>query len=103
MINDCKAMWDNLGIPFLYWFIFNNLFSHEKMRCSTVWPVLNNKISIEGYNLRRKDRSRKGGAATCFINQSVANSYETNMRLNTESIFTENYLPKSKPFRAGII
>ena len=39
----------------------------------------------------------------CFIKRSVADSYKANMCPNTESIFTEKYLPKSKPIKVDIL
>ena len=65
--------------------------------------VLSNEAAVEGYNLIRLDCSRKEGEVACFTKHSVVSSQKTNMRLNTERIFTELYLPKSKPFVVGIL
>ena len=65
--------------------------------------VLNSEIVIEGYDLIRLDRSRKGGVVACFIKHSVAYSYKTNICLNTGSTFAEIYIAKSKPFIIGIL
>ena len=65
--------------------------------------VLNNEIVIEGYNLIRVYRSRKGGGVAYFIKHSVAHNYKANMCLNTENKFTEIYLPKSKPIIVGTL
>ena len=64
--------------------------------------VLSNEAAVEGYNLRRLDCSRKGGEVACFTKHSLVSNQKTNMHLNTERIFTELYLPKSKPFVVGI-
>ena len=60
------------------------------------------KLSAD-YDFVRLDRSRKRGGVACFIKHSVAYSYKPNMCLNTEIIFTEIYLPKSKPFLVVIL
>ena len=65
--------------------------------------VFSNEAEIEGYNLIRLDCSRKGAGVACFTKYSVVSSQKTNMRLNTGRIFTELYLPKSKPFVVGIL
>ena len=67
------------------------------------WICLNNEFAIHDYNLIKIDCSRKGSGVACFIQHSVAYSHKTNMRLNTESIFTEIYLPKPKPFIVSIL
>ena len=59
-------------------------------------PVLNSEIVIDGYDLIRLDRPRKGDCVACFIKHSPIQSYKTNMCLNTESIFKEIHLAKSK-------
>ena len=65
--------------------------------------VLNSEIVTEGFDFRQLDCSRKWGGDTGFIKPSVAHSYKPNMCLNTENIFTEMYLPKSKPFTVSIL
>ena len=65
--------------------------------------VLSNEAAVVGYNLIRLDCSRKGGGVACFTKHSVVFSQKTKMRLNTERIFTEPYLPKSKPFVVGTL
>ena len=65
---------------------------------------LSNKAATECYDLIRKHWcSRKSDGVTYFTKQTVAYSHKTNMFLNTESIFTESYLPKSQPVRVGIL
>ena len=61
--------------------------------------VLNNVMVIQGCDFIRLIRSRKGGDVTYFIKHSVANSYKANV----ESIFTEIYQAKSKPFIVDIL
>ena len=64
---------------------------------------MNSEIVIESYDLISLDRSRKGDGVACFTKYFVAYSYKAKMFLNTESIFTEIYLKKSKPFIVGIL
>ena len=65
--------------------------------------VLNSEIVTEGFDFRQLDCSKKWGGDTGFIKPSVAHSHKPNMCLNTENIFTEMYLPKSKPFTVSIL
>ena len=60
---------------------------------------MTSEIIIEGYALIRLD---KGEVVAYYIKHSVAYSYKANIYLNIESIFTEIYLPKFKPFILGI-
>ena len=62
------------------------------------WSVWNIEIVIETYDVIRLDRCGKESGVTCFIRHCVAYNYKANMCLNTERIFTEINLPKSKPF-----
>ena len=63
---------------------------------------MSNKVATEGYDLIIDDFRKQGGVA-CFIKQILAYSQKTTMRLNTEIIFTEIFLPKSKPFIVSIL
>ena len=65
--------------------------------------VLNSEIAIEGYNLIKLYRSKKEGGVAYFIKYSVAHNYKANMCLNTENMFAEIYLPKSKPITVGTL
>ena len=57
--------------------------------------VLSSELEIEGYDLVKFDRSQRAGVVACFIKNSI--SYDRNQYINTDSIFIENILPKSKP------
>ena len=60
-----------------------------------MWNI---EIVIETYYVIRLDRHGKESGVACFIRHCLAYSYKANMSLNTERIFTEINLPKSKPF-----
>ena len=65
--------------------------------------VSSNEIEIEGYDLLRFDRSRKGGSVACYIRRSLAYNYKNNFCKSTESIFVDIFLPKTKPILVGIL
>ena len=64
--------------------------------------VLSSELEIEGYDLVRSDRSRRGGVA-CFIKNSISYNCKPNFCINAECIFIELFLPKSKPVLIGIL
>ena len=47
------------------------------------------------------DRSRKGGGVACYIRKSQSYNHETSFCRNTESIFIDIFLTKSKPILVG--
>ena len=66
-------------------------------------PVLSSEPEIEGYDLVRSDRSRRGGGVACFVENSISYNRKPNFCINTESVFIEIFLPKSKPVLSGIL
>ena len=60
--------------------------------------VLSSELEIEGYDL-----VRSGGGAACFVKNSISYNRKPNFCINTESIFIEIFLPKSKPVLIGIL
>ena len=64
--------------------------------------VLSSEREIEGYDLVRSDQSRRGGGVACFVKNSSSYNWKPNFCINTESIFIEIFLPKSKPDLIGI-
>ena len=64
---------------------------------------LSSELEIEGYDLIRSDRSRKRGGIACFVKNSISYNRKPNFCINTESIFIEIFLPKSKPVLIGIL
>ena len=65
--------------------------------------VLSSELEIEGYDLVRSDRSRRGGGVACFVKNSISYNQKPNFCINTESIFIEIFLPKSIPVLIGIL
>ena len=65
--------------------------------------ILSSEIDIEGYDLLRLDRSRRGGGVACYVKKSLAYNYRDNFCKNTESIFIDIFLPKTKPILIGIL
>ena len=65
--------------------------------------VLSSELEIEGYDLVRSDRSRRGGGVACFVKNSISYNWKPNFCINAESIFIEIFLPKSKPVLIGIL
>ena len=65
--------------------------------------VLSSELEIEGYDLVRSDRSRRGGVVACFFKNSISHNQKSSFCINTESIFIKIFLPKSKPVLIGIL
>ena len=61
------------------------------------------ELEVDGYDLVRLDRSRGGGGVACYIKSSIAYSYKDSLCSNTENIFVDIFLPKSKPILLGIL
>ena len=51
--------------------------------------ILSSELEIEGYDLLRSDRSRRGGGVTCFVKNSISYNQKPNFCFNTESIFKD--------------
>ena len=66
----------------------------------TIWS---SELEVNGYDLIRLDRLRRGDGVACYIKSSIAYSYKDSFCSNTGSIFTNIFLPKSKPTLLGIL
>ena len=64
--------------------------------------VLSSEFKIEGYDLVRSDQSQREVVVACFVKNSISYNQKPNFCINTKSIFTEIFLPKSKPVLIGI-
>ena len=49
------------------------------------------------------DRSRRGDGVACCIRKSLTYNHKTSFCRNIESIFTDIFSPKSKPFLIGVL
>ena len=65
--------------------------------------VLSSELEIEGHDLVRSDQSQREGGGVCFVKNSVSYNRKPNFCINTEDIFIEIFLPKSKPGLNGIL
>ena len=65
--------------------------------------VLSSEPKTEGYDLVRSCRSRRGEGVACFVKNSISYNRKPNFCINTESIFIEIFLPKSKQVLIGIL
>ena len=59
--------------------------------------VLSSELEIEGHDLVRSDQSQREGGVVCFVKNSISYNRKPNFCINTESVFIEILLPKSKP------
>ena len=65
--------------------------------------VLEGEICIDGYELIRADRNRKGGGVACYIKSNLAFNQRKDFSNDIEKIFFDILLPNSKPILVGII
>ena len=65
--------------------------------------ILSSELEIDGYDLVRLDRSRRGGGVACYIKDLIAYKYKDRFCSNTASISVDIFLPKSKPILLGIL
>ena len=65
--------------------------------------ILSSEIDIEGFDLLRLDPSRRGGGVACYVKKFLAYNYRDNFCKNTESIFIDIFLPKTKLILIGIL
>ena len=64
---------------------------------------MSSELEIEGYDLVRSDRSRRGDGVACFVKNSVLYNRKPDFCINAESVFIEIFLSKSKPVLIGIL
>lgn len=64
---------------------------------------MSSEIEIEGYDQVRSDQSWRGRGVACFVKNSFSYNHKPNFCINTESIFREIFLAKSKPVLIGIL
>ena len=49
--------------------------------------IYDSKVTIDGYNIVRNDRNRKGGGVACYIRSNIFYSRKTCLSDNLENIF----------------
>ena len=66
-------------------------------------PISSSEIEIKDYKLLRLARSRREGVVGCYVKTILIYNYKQNFCENTESIFIDIFLPKTKPILVGIL
>ena len=64
--------------------------------------VPNEEISIEGYDILRLDRNRRGGGVACYIRNDISFNQINAFPTETENIFFDIFLPNSHSITVGI-
>ena len=72
--------------------------TESKLDC----PINDCEICIEGYNIIRRDRNRKGGGVVCYVSNKTINTKNC-ISNEIENTFIELLIPKTKPITSGII
>ena len=109
----------NRGMQFIHLNIDNSLQSKideiryiAKLANATVIGLSETKLDhtvsssgfkIGGCDLVRSDQSQREVVVACFVKNSISYNRKPNFYINTKSIFTEIFLPKSKPVLIGIL
>ena len=65
--------------------------------------ILDEEIDIDGYELARSDRNRHGGGVVCYIRNDISFNVRGDISSETENIFLDIFLPKTKPILIGIL
>ena len=65
--------------------------------------IFNAEISIEGYDIIRKDRNRSGGGVACYVRNDICYNSKQILQDDIENIFIDLLLPKTKPITVGIV
>ena len=65
--------------------------------------IFNAEISIERYDIIRKDRNRNGGGVACYVRNDICYNSKQVLQDDIENIFIELLLPKTKPITVGIV
>ena len=65
--------------------------------------IMDSELNIEGYDLIRSDRNRRGGGVSCYIKKDRHYNVRANCPTNFENIFLDLLLPNSKPILIGIL
>ena len=65
--------------------------------------ITNSEILIDNHDLLRCDRSRKGGGVACCIRNDLSYTQKNLLPNDTENVFFEIYLPKTKSITVGTV
>ena len=61
------------------------------------------EIEIDGYNILHFNRNRQGGWVACYVRNDLSFTKRNYFPHDTETIFIEIFLPKTKPKTVGIV
>ena len=64
--------------------------------------MYDSEIAIDGYNIARNDRNRKGGGVACYIRNNICFNLKTCLSRNIENIFINRLFPNTKPITIGV-
>ena len=65
--------------------------------------IIDSEILIDCYDLLRFDRSRNGGGFACYIRNDLSYTQKNLFPNDTENVFFEIHLPKTKQGTVGIV
>ena len=99
--NDVLIIFQKLSSNFIHLNV-NSLLSKKdetryiaKLTNATVIGLSESKLNNTVLNSER-DQSRRGSGLACFVKNSISYNRKSNSCINTESVFREIFLPKSK-------
>ena len=65
--------------------------------------VLDEEISIDGYELARSDRNRQGGGVVCYIRNDISFNVRGDFSSEIQNIVLDIFLQKTKPILLDIL
>ena len=65
--------------------------------------IFSSELEVDGYDLVRLDRSKRGRGVACYIKSSISNSCKDSFCSNTESVIVDISLFKSNPILLSIL
>ena len=65
--------------------------------------ITNSEILIDNYDLLCCDRNKNGGEFACYIRNDLSYTQKNLYPNDTENVFFEIHLPKTKPITVGIV
>ena len=77
--------------PTLYWHHWN-----------VTWWIRNSEAEIHGCMILSRDRNREGDGVCVYIRREIAFNARNDTGGDLETIWTEVYLPKTKPILVGV-
>ena len=113
--NDAWNIFRKRGMHFIDFTVNSLLYKADEVRCIAKLTnateretkfgntALRSELEIEGHELVKFDQSRKAGGVACFVKNVISYNRKINFCINTESIFIEMFLLKSKPLLIGVL